>query len=99
MSNPKAANQTFLVSDDFDLSTSDLLTVLARTGGYKSRLIGIPNWLLKVLFRAIGKPGIYRRLSDSMQVDITFTKKQLDWAPPIPVDSAMQRCWKKHHRL
>jgi len=99
LSNPKAANQTFLVSDDFDLSTSDLLAVLARTGGYKSRLIGIPNWLLKVLFRAIGKLGIYRRLSDSMQVDITFTKKQLDWAPPIPVDSAMQRCWSKHHRL
>lgn len=99
LSNPKAANQTFLVSDDFDLSTSELLTVLARTGGYKSRLIFIPNWLLELFFKAIGKLGIYRRLSDSMQIDMTLTKKQLDWAPPIPVEKAMQKCWSNRNRL
>lgn len=97
LSNPKAANQTFLVSDDFDLSTPNLLAILARAGGYKSRLISIPIGLSKLLFRVIGKLYVYRRLSDSMQVDITFTKKQLDWAPPITVDDAMKRCWPKHN--
>ncbi|EOX1305296.1 hypothetical protein ACPDKS_002561 [Vibrio cholerae] len=43
---PNAANQTFLVSDDHDVSTTELLYELTLAAGKKPRLLPIPmNWL------------------------------------------------------
>lgn len=43
---PAAANQTFLVSDDDDVSTKELLVRVAAALGVKSRLLNIPpSWL------------------------------------------------------
>ena len=75
------------------------ITILAKTGGYKNKLISLPVWLLKFLFGVIGKQGIYQRLSDSMQVDMAFTKKQLNWVPPTTVDTAMRKCWFRVEKL
>ena len=93
LEHPKAKNETFLVSDDHDMSTPELLALISKTGRYKSRLFKCPPSLLLAMFSCIGKSGIYERLCGSMHVDITHTKKQLNWSPPFTPEDCLGNCW------
>jgi nucleoside-diphosphate-sugar epimerase len=88
---PAAANQTFLVSDDEDLSTAVLLRRMAAALGRPARLIPLPAGLITLGAKLIGRPGIAQRLCGSLQVDIGKTKAVLDWSPPVSVDEGLRR--------
>jgi UDP-glucose 4-epimerase len=45
VNHPVAANQTFLVSDGEDLSTTALLEKMSLALGRKARLLPIPAWI------------------------------------------------------
>jgi len=89
----KAKNQIFLVSDDFDLSLPELLYELSKARSYESRLIKFPLGLLRLMFFCLGKSGIYNRLCRSMQVDLTHTKRQLEWEPPFSIQKSLSEVW------
>ncbi|MDB2595188.1 NAD-dependent epimerase/dehydratase family protein [Pseudomonadales bacterium] len=93
LDHPNAKNQTFLVSDDDDMSTSALLSRLAKAGGYKAYLFKFPLTILNTSLRLLGKPSIYERLCGSMQVNIEYTKSQLSWKPPFKVKDSLSSCW------
>ncbi len=88
---PAAANQTFLVSDGEDLSTTQLLQRLGRALGKPARLLPVPATLLKAGAALVGKPAIAQRLCGSLQVDISKTQQLLGWAPPLSVDEGLKR--------
>jgi nucleoside-diphosphate-sugar epimerase len=88
---PAAANQTFLVSDDEDLSTTALLRRMAAALGRPARLVPVPVGLITLGARVIGRPGVAQRLCGSLQVDIGKTKELLDWSPPVSVDEGLRR--------
>ena len=88
---PAAANQTFLVSDGEDLSTTQLLQRLGRALGKPARLIPVPAILLKAGAALVGKPAIAQRLCGSLQVDISKTQQLLGWTPPLSVDEGLKR--------
>lgn len=88
---PKAANQTFLVSDDDDVSTTQLLTNMASALKMPNRLIPIPVSWFTFTAKLIAKPAISQRLCGSLQVDISKTKKLLDWAPPYSSAECMKK--------
>jgi UDP-glucose 4-epimerase len=88
---PAAANQTFLVSDDEDLSTSDLLRRMAKVLGKTAWLLPFPGWLLTPIAGLIGKKAVAQRLCYSLQVDITKTRHLLNWTPPINVDEGLRQ--------
>ncbi|KHT61566.1 hypothetical protein RJ45_21860 [Photobacterium gaetbulicola] len=90
VSNPKAANQTFLVSDDDDLSTTQLLKGLATAMGKPSRLLPVPASWLMGLTKIIGKPAIGERLCGNLQLDISHTKACLGWTPPYRVAEGLK---------
>ena len=89
----EAAGQTFLVADSEDVSTSDLLRKLAGAAGKPSRLFWLPAPLLKVGATVIGKRGIYDRLFDSLQVDVSHARRTLGWVPPLSLDEGLRRCF------
>lgn len=91
LSHPKAANQVFLVSDDDDVSTTELLTAMANALGKSPRLLPVPSSWLMAITRCIGKPGIGERLCGNLQVDIEATKTCLDWRPPYNLATALER--------
>ena len=93
ISHPNAKNQTFLVSDDDDMSTSILFSRLAAAGGYKAYIFSFPLILLSISLRVLGKSAIYERLCGSMQVNIDYTKSQLGWKPPFKVKDSLSSCW------
>jgi len=88
---PAAANQTFLVSDGEDLSTTELLRRMALALNVPARLLPVPQKLLQASFSTFGKCGLTRRLCGSLQVDIAKTCTMLDWKPPITVDEGLRR--------
>lgn len=88
---PAAANQTFLVSDGEDLSTTQLLQRLGRALGKPARLIPVPAMLLNAGAALVGKPAIAQRLCGSLQVDISKTQQLLGWNPPLSVDEGLKR--------
>jgi nucleoside-diphosphate-sugar epimerase len=91
MQHPAAANQTFLVSDGDDLSTTQLLQRAAKALGKPARLIPVPMWLLTKTAVLLGKRALSQRLCGGLQVDITKTCTMLDWTPPVSVDEAMRK--------
>ncbi|MDB0049875.1 NAD-dependent epimerase/dehydratase family protein [Pseudomonadales bacterium] len=93
LTHPNAKNETFLVSDDDDMDTSDLFSRLAETGGYKAYIFGFPLAMLYISLRLLGKLSIYDRLCGSMQVNIEYTKSQLSWNPPFKVNDSLSNCW------
>ena len=82
---PKAANQIFLVSDDEDLSTESLIRTISNALGKPNRQLPIPLWFYRLAGKIFHKEHIINRLTGSLQVDITHTKKTLDWSPPQTV--------------
>jgi nucleoside-diphosphate-sugar epimerase len=86
---PAAANQTFLVSDGEDLSTTALLSKMAKALDKPARLIPVPAWILQSGAALLGKKGLSQRLCGSLQVDITKTRNLLGWTPPLSVDEAL----------
>jgi UDP-glucose 4-epimerase len=93
LNHPNAKNQTFLVSDDDDISTSKLFSSLADAGGYKAYIFSFPLVLLSIFLRVLGKSAIYERLCGSMQVNIEYTKSQLGWKPPFKIKNSLRNCW------
>lgn len=78
LSHPNAANQTYLVSDGFDISTDQLLGLLANACGRKMMHVGlIPSTFVPLLC----KTNVGNKLLGSLQVDITKTQQSLDWSP------------------
>ena len=88
---PAAANQTFLVGDGEDLSTTELLRRTAASMGRRSRLIPVPASALRTVARLLGRGDFAQRLCDSLQVDISKTRELLGWAPPVTVHDALKR--------
>ncbi|NOI30696.1 UDP-glucose 4-epimerase family protein [Vibrio coralliilyticus] len=88
---PKAVGETFLVSDDNDLSTTQLLSTVAAAMGKSSRLLPIPMSLISFSANLIGMPEISRRLCGSLQVDISHTKNTLAWVPPVTFEEGIKK--------
>ena len=88
---PAAANEIFLVSDDDDLSTPELLQRMAESLGRSARLIPIPEGVLKFSAICLGKRDVAGRLLGSLQLDITKTKALLNWAPPVSMNKAFKK--------
>ena len=93
LDHPNAKNQTFLVSDDHDMSTPELCRLLATAGGYNSRIFRFPESLLRLALNMIGKKAAYERLFGSLEVDIYLTKSYLNWKPPFKVKDSIANCW------
>ena len=87
---PKAANQTFLVSDGEDLSTSELLRRIGKAMGRSPCLLPVPASLLAFAARLLGKTTVVQRLLGSLQVDISKTSELLGWQPPVSVDDGLR---------
>ena len=71
----------YLVSDDSDCCTYELLQFMAI--GHKRNIVGLPIPLsfLRVALSLIGKHSTYLKVFGGLQVDIEHTKSTLNWRP------------------
>ena len=64
--NPQAANQTFLLSDGQDLSTTELVRGMAQAAGVPARLLAVPVWALQAGASLLGKGDAVQRLCGNL---------------------------------
>ncbi len=93
---PKAANQVFLASDDNDLSTAEIIALMAQVQNKKNFALPVPVWCFKLAGKLFSKHDIVDRLIGSLQLDITHTKNTLDWKPPYTVEHGFKLAAKTH---
>ena len=91
LNHPAAANQTFLVSDGEDISTTVLLRRTAAAMGRPTRLFPVPGPVVRVAARLLGKGDLAQQLCGSLQVDMSKTRNLLGWTPPVSVDEALNQ--------
>jgi nucleoside-diphosphate-sugar epimerase len=78
-----AVGRVLLARDEADLSTPELIRLLAAGLGRPSRLFGVPQPVLAVLRRVPKLGPLLSRLTLSLQVDDAETRAALDWRPPV----------------
>ena len=80
---PGAGGRVLLARDAADLSTAELIRILAAELGRPARLFSVPQAALAALRRVpkLGPP--LARLTLSLQVDDNETRAALDWQPPV----------------
>ena len=88
---PQAANQTFLVSDGQDLSTTELIRGMAQAAGVPVRLLPVPVWALQAGATLLGKGDAVQRLCGNLQVDIAKARNLLGWLPPVSIEEGLRR--------
>ncbi len=86
---PQAANQTFLISDGEDISTTELLRRVARVYGVPARLLPIPVSLMNFVAKLLGKGAMANRLFGNLQVDSSKAKSLLGWSPVVTIDEQL----------
>ena len=88
---PAAAGETFLVSDQRDLSTAELVRAIAAAMGRPARLVPFPPSALRIAGRALGQAAAVERLVGSLQVDSGKATRLLGWVPRVAVDEGLRR--------
>jgi nucleoside-diphosphate-sugar epimerase len=88
---PAAANQTFLVSDDEDLSMAELLNRIAIALKKKPQLLPVNQKMLELSLILTGNKKLAQRLCGSLQIDISKAKKLLNWKPIISIDEELKK--------
>jgi nucleoside-diphosphate-sugar epimerase len=90
LQNPAAAG-TWMVSDGEDLSTAELVRLIARKMGRRVRLVAVPVPVLRLLGALTGRSAEVSRLCGSLTIDISRTRSALGWTPSLTVEAALGR--------
>ena len=80
---PGASGRVLLARDGADLSTPELIRLLAAGLERPTRLFGVPQPAFAVLRRLPMLGPLFTRLTLSLQVDDAETRAALDWRPPV----------------
>ena len=91
LNDPLPSGRAWLVSDAEDLSTPDLIRRIGVAMGRTVRLLPIPTLLLQGAAMVAGRNAEFARLCCSLTLDITQTRNELGWSPPVTVNESLSR--------
>jgi len=91
INHPNASEKTFLASDGEDLSTPQLIKLIASSIGRKASLFPVPLILLKFLSSIFCRREELDKLVGSLRIDNSYTKETLNWIPPISLENGIRR--------
>ncbi len=88
---PEPVNGALMVSDDRDVSTAELIRLLAHAMRRPVRLFPVPLAMLRASSRLLGAAEEFSRLSSSLIVDVSGTRERLHWTPPVTLEEGLGR--------
>jgi nucleoside-diphosphate-sugar epimerase len=91
INHPKAANETFLISDGEDVSTTELIEKMACAFGVRSRLVPVPVSWMRLAATLLGKRAVADRLFGSLRVDSAKARELLGWKPVVTMDEQLAK--------
>ncbi|MFP9135990.1 NAD-dependent epimerase/dehydratase family protein [Devosia sp. XGJD_8] len=87
---PHAAGQTFLVSDDQDISTTDFLRMSAEALGLRPFLIPVPKRFLQYAAKVAHKEALIDKLVGDLRIDCSRAKSVLSWQPSLSIRDGLR---------
>ncbi|MDD3375244.1 MAG: SDR family oxidoreductase [Candidatus Omnitrophica bacterium] len=90
MTHPRAVGETFLLSDGEDVSTPDLIQMIAVSMNKKVVLFPFPQSVLKTLCKIIGKDKELEKLTGNLTVDCSKIRNLLGWKPPFTMEEGIR---------
>lgn len=90
LNHPNAAGQTFFVNDMHDLSTPELIGLIARELHRSPALVAVPPDLIRFAGSLLGQRKRVDRLLGSLTSDASPLNTQLAWEPPYSVAEGIQ---------
>tara|TARA_E500000331_G_C17201966_1_gene689667 strand:- start:113 stop:1096 length:984 start_codon:yes stop_codon:yes gene_type:complete len=88
---PKAANKIFFLSDEENLSTTELINKISTAFGSKARIFNVPQKYLDLFGKITGNTEIVKRLTQTLTVNSTRIKSDLNWSPPFQSDDGIEK--------
>lgn len=97
---PKAAGQTYLVSDGKEVSTPELVSLIADAMKMPSRIFHFPISLMRLGATLLGRTSMVNRLTQSLVVDSSKIRNDLSWTPPYTMSQGIQETanWYLHSK-
>ncbi|AXF07078.1 NAD-dependent dehydratase [Paraburkholderia graminis] len=86
---PRAAGQTFNVTDGRDLSVAELARALATQLHAPARLVRVPVAVLRLAGRITGRSAPIDRLIGELRLDSSHICERLGWYPPHTVEHGL----------
>ena len=86
----EAINRTFLISDDQDLSTKELIIEIKKNMQKKAYLFYFPSPILFLIASLFKREASFNALFRNFQLDIQETKKVLNWEPRFNVSEGIK---------
>ncbi|MFK7699175.1 NAD-dependent epimerase/dehydratase family protein [Pseudomonas caspiana] len=90
LTHPAAANETFVIADGQDVSTTQLVEFLAQGMGHRAKLLPVPVSALRTGLALLGRKGLGQQLCGSLQVDASKARNLLGWQPEISAADALR---------
>jgi len=89
LQNPDAANKLYLLSDGQDVSTSQLVELIAQSLNKPPRLFAVPQGLLRLVAGLMGKSSAVDRLFGSLFMESSKFRRELSWVPPFSMQQGL----------
>jgi nucleoside-diphosphate-sugar epimerase len=89
LAHPAASGGVFLLRDDEEVSTPELVRRIARALGRRARLLPCPPALLRLAASIALRRGAADRLISSLRVDDLATRQRLGWRPRVALDDGI----------
>ncbi len=87
---PKAAGNTYLVSDGEDISMPQLIRKIAYSLNRPSRLFSFPVSIMYIIAKLAGKSSSLQRITQSLAIDGSKIRQELNWQPPFTVEQGLK---------
>jgi nucleoside-diphosphate-sugar epimerase len=91
INHPQAAGEVFLISDGQDISTSDLIKMIAKAMNKKVFLFSLPAGILKMLSRLVGNAEYLEKITESFFVNSNKIRDLLGWKPPFTLEEGIRK--------
>jgi nucleoside-diphosphate-sugar epimerase len=89
LTHPAARDGTFLLRDEEEVSTPELVRRIARALHRPARLFPCPPPVLRLAARLAGRRTAADRLLGSLSIDDSATRERLGWRPGVTLDDGL----------
>ena len=91
LDHPRAAGKVFLAGDGEDVELPQLIRILRAEMGRRPNLLPVPESLLRACASSIGMGSVFNKLVATLLVDVTETRRILEWSPPVSLTEGLTR--------
>jgi nucleoside-diphosphate-sugar epimerase len=94
----KSINDTFICTDEQPTSLSEMIQSIAVGLGKKPVLLSIPQGILALTFKLIGKASLLEKVAGTYATKSNNCQRLLGWKPKIATREALVAASSEHHK-